>query len=248
VTEVDVEEQKPGTQQQQLSVGDGIIGMLNAFVDPQGAAKRVPAPYAWVWPLLILTILVLVFGYLMLPYQLTLQDAQIAQRTTDPAQADRARALAHTITQFIIPFTPLIVAGFIALFAWLISMVGSMLAMRTKFRDVFSLLAACSLIPALQTIATFIVVRTKGDEITSPEQLTPPFGLDIFLQNVHGTLLAILNFFSIFQIWYLIVLTLGLAYLTRSSKGKAFAAITPAWLIPLFLQIVRSMFQGNSGS
>ena len=64
--------------------------------------------------------------------------------------------------------------------------------------------------------------------------------------NVHGPLLAILNFFSIFQIWYLVVLTFGLAYLTKSTKGKAFAAITPAWLVPLFLRIVQSMFQGTN--
>jgi maltodextrin utilization protein YvdJ len=143
---------------------------------------------------------------------------------------------------------PLFVIGFGALFAWLVGLVGSMLGMRSKFRDVFSLMAACALIPALQAIATYIVIRAKGEEITSQEQLTPPFGLDIFLQNVHGALLAILNYFSIFQIWYLIVLTFGLAYLTKSSKGKAFAALTPAWLLPLFLKIVQSMFQGSTGS
>jgi hypothetical protein len=230
-------------EEQKLTVGDGLIGMLNAFVDPAATAKRVPAPYSWVWPLLILSAVAIVFGYLMLPYQLTLQDAQIAQRTTDPEQAERARGLVHSVTQFIIPATPAIIAGFLALFAWLIGLVGSMLAMRVKFRDVFSLLAACSLIPALQSIATYIVIRAKGDEITSAEQLTPPFGLDIFFQNVHGALLAILNYFSIFQIWYLIVLTIGLAHLTKSSKGKAFAALTPAWLIPLILQIARSLFQ-----
>jgi hypothetical protein len=235
-------------EEQKLTIGDGWIGMLNAFVDPAATAKRVPAPYSWVWPLLLLSAVALVFGYLMLPYQLTLQDAQIAQRTTDPEQAERARGLVHSVTQFIIPATPLIVAGFLALFAWLIGLVGSMLGMRTKFRDVFSLMASCSLIPALQSIATYIVIRTKGDEITSAEQLTPPFGLDIFLQNVHGALLALLNYFSIFQLWYLIVFTIGLAHLTKSSKGKAFAALTPAWLIPLILQIARSIFQPAQGS
>jgi hypothetical protein len=43
----------------------------------------------------------------------------------------------------------------------------------------------------------------------------------------------------------LIVLTFALAYLGKSSKGKAFFAITPAWVLPLLLRVVTAMFQGN---
>jgi hypothetical protein len=244
-----VEEQKlRGSDDQKLTVGDGVIGMLNAFVDPAGTAKRVPAPLSWLWPLIILGIITITLGYLMVPYQLTLADAQITQRGLSAEQMERARSITHTIAQFTIPAAPIFVIGFLALFAWLMGLVGSMLGMRSKFRDVFSVLAACSLISALQSIATFIVVRAKGDEIVSPEQLTPPFGLDLFFPNIHGAQLAFLNYFSIFQIWFLIVLTFGMAYLTKSSKGKAFAMITPAWLIPLFLRIVQAMFQGNTAS
>jgi len=242
----DVKEQKPG--EQKWSLGDGFIGMLNAFVDPAAAAKRIPAPLSWLWPMILLSILAVVFGYLMLPYQFALQDAQIAQRTTDPEQIERARNLAHTATQLLVPAAPVFVAGFLALFAWLIGLFGSIVGMRTKFRDVFSLLAACSLIPALQAIANYIVIRAKGDEIVSAEQLTPPFGLDIYLPDIHGPLFALVNFFSIFEIWYLIVLTFGLAYLAKTSRGKAFFAITPAWLLPLVARVVQGMLQGGQGN
>jgi hypothetical protein len=132
--------------------------------------------------------------------------------------------------------------------AWLVSVTGSIVGLRAKFRDVFSLMAACSLITALQFVATYIVLRVKDEEIQSQDQMTPPFGADIFLQNVHGVAGAILNFFSIFEIWYLVVLTFGLAYLAKSSKGKAFAALTPVWLLPLLLRMVSAMFTGSTGS
>ncbi|MBV9768643.1 MAG: YIP1 family protein [Bryobacterales bacterium] len=240
-----MEEQKLGTKEQTLTVGDGIVGMFDAFIDPAGTAKRVPAPLSWLWPVIVLSIIYIVFGYLMAPYALALVDAQLVQRNLAPEQIERARNITHVITQFTIPATPLFVIGLLALFAWLVGLVGSMVGLRARFRNVFSLMAACSLIPALQYIANYIVIRAKGDEITSQEQLISPFGLDLVIQNVHGVLLAILNFFSIFEIWYLLVLTFGLAYLTKSTKGKAFAAITPAWLIPLFLRIVQAMFQGT---
>ncbi len=239
-------------EEQKLAVGDGFIGMLNVFVDPKATAKRIPAPLSWLWPLITLIIIYLVAGYLMLPYTMSLIDLrisqQLSQQNTPVEQAERARNIAHMIYQFLPVATPVIVVLFILLFAWLVSAMASMAGMRTKFRDVFSLMAACSLIPALQQIATYVVLHTKGDEITSQDQLTPPFGLDIFLQNIHGALLGFVNFFSIFEIWYLIVLTLGLAYLGKSSKGKAFFAITPAWVLPLVIKVVQAMVQGGQGS
>jgi hypothetical protein len=239
-------------EEKKLTVGDGFIGMLNVFVDPKTTAKCVPAPLSWLWPLITLTIIYIVTGYLMLPYIMNLIDVrinqQISQQNTPVEQAERARSVAHAIYQFYPLAIPVIVVVFILFFGWLVSAMASMAGLRTKFRDVFSLMAACSLIPSLQSIATYVVLRAKGDEITSQDQLTPPFGLDIFLQNIHGALLALVNFFSIFQIWYLIVLTLALAYLGKSSKGKAFFAITPAWLLPLVIRVIQGMFQGGQGS
>jgi hypothetical protein len=235
------------------SVASGLVGMLNVFIDPAATAKRIPAKLSWLWPLIVISIIYVVFGYLLLPYTMQLADAAIIDRSSQqglrPEQLERAENLAHMISRISVGFTPVIVIGVMLLLAWLVATMGSMTGARAKFRNVFSLLAACSLIPALQYIAAYIVVRAKGDEIRSVEQLTPAFGLDIFLQDLHGPLLAVVNFFSIFEIWYLVVLTVGLAALTKSSKGKAFAAIMPAWVLPLLVRIAQIAFTpGASGS
>ena len=112
-----------------------------------------------------------------------------------------------------------------------------------KFRDVFALMAACGLIGTLQQIAGYVVIRSKGDDIVSPEQFTPPFGLDIFFQGLHGAAYALLNFFSLFQIWYMVAFVVALAHLAKTSKGNALFAFTPAWLFPLFFRVVGAMFQ-----
>jgi len=237
-------------RRQPLTVGDGFVGMLNAFIDPAATAKRVPAPLSWLWPIIALTIIYVVFGYLMLPYTMNLIDLrinqQISQQNTPPEQAERGRQMMHTFFQFLPPATPVFVIVFLLLFGWLVSVMGSIAGLRVKFRDIFSLLASCGLILSLQTVAAYIVLHAKGDEITTPEQLTPPFGLDIFLQDIHGALLTLVNFFSIFEVWYLVVLTFALAHLAKATKGKAFFAITPAWLLPLVIRIVQTMVQGGN--
>jgi hypothetical protein len=183
----------------------------------------------------------------MMPYTLQLGEVRLAQQNVPPERLENARNMTRTITQVFVYLVPIFLVLFTMLGAWLVAVTGSIVGLRAKFRDIFSLMMATSLIAALQYIATYIVLRTKGDEITSQEQMTPAFGLDIFIP-AHGILLTLLNFFSIFQIWSLVMLALALASLAGSSKGKAFAAITPAWLIPLIFRIIGSMFGGGSSS
>lgn len=230
------------------TVGDGLLGTFNVFVDPVSTAQKVPSKMSWVWPVLLLAVIYLVFAYLMLPYALQLMDATLAQRNVPSEQMDRTRSMMHASAQITTPLTPVFVIGFIALFALLIKVAFTMMDVRPKFRDVFSLLAACSLIPALQYVASYFVLRAKGDPVESAEQITPPFGLDIFFSNLHGPALAFLSYFSIFQIWFLVVLCIGLAALTRTSKTKAFIAMTPAWVIPLLMRLLGAMFTRSSTS
>lgn len=222
-------------------IASGFIGMFDAFVDPKGLAKRVPAKLFWVGPVITVTIIFVVVGYLIAPFTSQLIDVQMAQRNMPPEQLERAKGMAHTIGKVSMYAIPVFMILFLMLESLLVNVTASMVGLRTKFRDIFSIMAACSLISSLQYVATYVVLRMKGDEITSQEQMTPPFGLDIFV-NAHGPLYAILNFFSIFEIWYLVIFGLTLAYLTGSSKGKAFMAITPAWLLPLLFKIIGSLF------
>lgn len=234
------------------SVASGMVGMLNVFVDPAATAKRIPAKLSWLWPLITLAVIYGVVGYLMMPYSLQLVDTAIAERSAQqglrPEQIERAQSMAHTFSRAGAVINPVVLIVGMLILAWLVSVMGSMTGARAKFRNVFSLMAACSLIQALQSVATYVVVRTKGDEIHSVEQLTPAFGLDIFFQNLHGPLYALVNFFSIFEIWYIVVLTVGLAALAKSSKGKAFAAITPAWVLPLLIRMVQLAFSPGGSS
>ncbi|HLK20668.1 MAG TPA: YIP1 family protein [Bryobacteraceae bacterium] len=227
------------------SAASGILGMFNAFVDPAGLAKAAKAKLFWLWPLILLCIIFFIVGNLMLPYSLQLGEARLAQQNVPPERLESARNMTRIITSVVVYLIPVFIVLFNLLIGWLINVTGSMVGLKAKFRDVFSILMATSLIGSLQFIATYIVLRTKGDEITSQEQMSPAFGLDIFIP-AHGVLLAILNFFSIFEIWSLVILALALASLTGSTKGKAFAAITPAWVIPLIFKIIGALFTPSS--
>ena len=216
--------------------------MFNVFIDPGATAKAVRAPLVWLWPLIITSIVSIAYGMFFTPLMMDTM-RKYPPNGVSGEQLDRMLHFTEMFARIGTFVTPLILAGFIALFAALVMLTASMMSIRIKFRDVFALMSMCSLINVLQIIASYFVLRAKADEIGSMQQLQPPFGLDIFFSDLKGPLFAILNYFSLFQVWYLVILTLAFAYLTGSSKGKAFAAITPAWLIPLLFKIVGSLFQ-----
>jgi hypothetical protein len=228
------------------ATGSSLVGMLNVFVDPGTTARYATRPGFWLWPALTLVIGFMVFGYLMLPFNAQLGEAKFQERaqtqTMTPEQMETGRKIAHVIGYVLIFVIPVFVILFSMLFAWLINVMLSMLGTKGRFRYTFGLLLACGLIPFLQYAAGYFEMRFKGDPITSQEQMQPPFGLDIFLQGLHGVPLAFVHFFSIFQIWYLIVLTFGIAALYKIPKGKAFAAITPAWVVPLIFALIGGIF------
>jgi hypothetical protein len=232
----------PVERENRPSVSAGITGMFNVFIDPAATAKAVRAPLAWLWPLIVTSIASIIYGLFFTPLMIDTM-RKYPPNGASGAQLDQAIHITEIVTKVSFFVSPLIIAGAIAFFSALIMLTASMMSTRVKFRDIFSLMSMCSLINVLQIIASYFVLRAKADEIGSMQQLQPAFGLDIFFSELKGPLFAILNYFSLFQVWYLVILGLSLAYLTGSSKGKAFAAITPAWLIPLLFKIVGSLFQ-----
>jgi hypothetical protein len=224
------------------SVGEGIVGMMNVFIDPAATAKRVPAKLSWLWPLLIIIAVSSVISYLMIPFSLEVAEARLRDTNIPAESMARARDMSQMMVHAITYLVPVFVVVGVAFFALLIKVVYQMMGVRPTFRNVFALLACCSLISMLQMVATYIVLRAKGEPIDNQEQLMVPLGLDIFTPGLHGPALAILHFFSLFEIWYIVVLVFGLAALTGSSKSKAFFASMPAWLIPLLFAIVGALF------
>lgn len=232
----------PEPQETRPSVSAGLTGVFNAYIDPGATAKAVRAPFAWLWPLIITSIVSIFYGLFFTPLMMDTMRKFPPNNISGP-QLEQALRIAGIITRVSMFASPVLIVGITAFFGAVIMLMASMMSVKVKFRDVFSLLCACSLIYTLQIVASYFVLRAKADDIGSMQQLQPPFGLDLFFGDLKGPLFAILNYFSLFQVWYLVMLALALAWLAGTSKGKAFTIITPVWIIPLLFKIVGAVFQ-----
>ena len=225
------------TPQPAASLKDGILGLLNVYIDPAATAKRVQLKWFWIYPLIVLSIIMIVVQLQMIPF--TMQ----AMRMDPPngisgAQLERTLSITGTVSRVAAYCMPLILLFFSSIGALLVLAFGSMVDAKAKFSQLLSLLLTCGMISTLQYIAAVVVLKSKGlDDIQSMHQMQVPLGLDIFV-NATGALGGLLNFFSIFMVWYIVMLGLTYSHLAKVSKGKAFFATCPAWLLGMIFAVI----------
>jgi hypothetical protein len=224
------------------TLGESIAGTFNALVDPGGVAKYASKKGFWIFPLVLLCVVVLAVSLALVPVTLRVIEMNPPSNLSHEQFANALPAIRAATYGFSIA-SPLLVVAMLLISAWLVGIACSIVGVKINFPAIFSLLSACSVITVLQVIAGYIVIKLKGDEIESVQQLQPPFGLDIFFDGLKGIPYALLNFFSLFEVWYIIMLGLSLAALARTLKGKAFLVITPAWFVPLVFRLIGAALQ-----
>lgn len=75
-------------------------------------------------------------------------------------------------------------------------------------------------------------------------ELRPALGLDIFLpEGTNKYVTAFLGYFSIFEIWWIVMMVLVFSVAFRVNKGKAFAAVLPLVAVSILLRIGGAIFQ-----
>jgi hypothetical protein len=233
----------PGSSAQSETFANDLAGMGSFFIDPPGAARRIFHKWFWIGPLVVFSIVSMVASYLMLPMVQHVLEVSPIPAGSSPEQYQSGMDLAMTIQRVSMYFSPVIVAVILALQALVIWATCSVLTIDVKFRWLFNLVAGCSLIQVLASIASLAILKGKG-EISTMAELRPALGLDIFLPegtNKYAT--AFLGYFSIFEIWWIVMMVLVFSTAFRVSKGKALAAVLPLIMVSILLRMGAAAFQ-----
>jgi len=161
----------------------------------------------------------------------------------NPDQYQRGIDMAMTIQRISMYFSPLITALIMAIQALIVYATCSVLTVDAKFRWIFNLVAGCSLIQVLAAIASIVILKAKG-EVSTMAEMRPALGLDIFLpEGTNKFAMALLGYFSIFEIWWIVMMVLIFSAAFRVSKGKAFAAILPLIALSILFRTGAAAFQ-----
>jgi hypothetical protein len=110
-----------------------------------------------------------------------------------------------------------------------------------KFKTVYSINIHCGIIILLGELANFLLMRSDLlGEHAPPLRGRFPLGLDVFLLVVDDPSLylsIVLHSTSVFVIWYLVVLSLGIRLATGISRARAAAIAVTMWCILVLLAL-----------
>jgi hypothetical protein len=226
------------------SVGDNLAGMPSFYIDPEGAARRVHTKWFWVGPLVLISIAGFILGTLFLPILQHVMEITPVPANITPEQYQKRIAIGLTIQKVLLVYlAPVLAVLVFSIKTGILLATSSVMGVKATFRQLFNLVSGCALISLLEQIAAIVILKAKGD-ISSVAELRPPMGIDIFLpESTNKILLAFLGYFSIFQLWWIVMVVLILAVAFRVSKGKAFAVVSPVILLGLAWQVLTTGFQ-----
>jgi hypothetical protein len=158
------------------------------------------------------------------------------------AQWKRQMQLSMSIQHFAVWCSPILVAAIYAIEAIILFAMCSILTTNAKFRTLFNIIAGCSLIGSLEAIASIAVLKMKAPVSTLAE-LRPPLGLDIFVsEGANKFVMGFLSYFTVFNIWWVVMMVLVIAAALRITKGKAFLVVLPVIILSLLFVMLGAAF------
>lgn len=230
-------------REQPEGFGSDLAGMGNFFIDPVGAAKRVFSKWFWIGPVLLYSIVSISAGYLLMPMVRHVLEVSPIPPNLSPEQYQHNIEIGIMIQRIFVFLAPVTAAALFALSAVILLASSAILSIQTRFLWLFNFVSGCALIQLLAPIASVVILKAKGDVSTMAE-LRPPLGLDIFLaEGTNKYLMALLGYFSVFEIWWVVMAVLIFSTAFRVSKAKAFAAILPLILLSIIFRLVGAVFQ-----
>lgn len=218
------------------TMGFQVLGLVDLLVDPQSAMKRLAGGWTWLWSFFIIGSGAIVLGFAMLPIMLHLVEQNLPLGMSQE-QIQESLRMALTYQRIGIMISPVALLLKWALTAGVLFLACVLSDIRTTFRVLFGLVAHCSLITFLQDLTVYAIIKLKGTEVQRLTDLSPGLGLDLLLRGYSKPVMAALSYFSVFTVWYIVIIGVSLSVLTGCSKRRAFVAISPVWLFPFGLTV-----------
>ena len=227
--------------------GGFLRSIVDIFVDPSKVFARIEAGLTWWKPYVFVSVVMMITSYFMLPLQrkvmeLNMRNLSEEQLQKAGEQFGKFAPLGLVVVPLGIIVIYLIVAGIAHLF------INIMASTRSNFKKTLSLISFCGIISIVEQIIGTIVLRMRGTEsIESAADMKFTLSLAPFVGDGKGFLGAVLQSLSIFQVWYYIVLVLGIAAVFKISRKAAILPVLPMWIISIIMILIGGSFSAKMG-
>ena len=236
------------TYQPEEKTMGGLSKVVNIFFEPRKVFQSLKIKPTWLVSVIIMAVLGMGFFYYTFPYIMNEQVQNIRDNDRIPEQAkleiiEKMKEAQHPpIWQMAIApvgtLIYLVIVAAVLFFVFNVLMGGD-----SGFRRVFSVYCYSALVAIPAMIVKYPLVMMKGNinVQTSLGLLLSPDAKGSFLHSV-------LSSFDIFNVWQVILVSMGLGVMYKFSTKKAFTTVAILWIIWILTKSgLGSIFGGGGG-
>jgi hypothetical protein len=210
-----------------------VMDLFKVLYEPGAVFERVREKPKFLMPFLGLAVLLAVAIFLMMPYQ----QAAMASKMAEVAQANpQAAASMQKFAYIGIVAGPIVFAIILVISATILWVVTSIFGGEGKWGTLLSVSTYTSMTGILLQYVALLVLMLKGvGQVSSPEDMKPPLGLNLLDPGATGFMGALLGGINLFAIWGVILTAIGIQVTHKTSKGTAYTIAIVSTLVLLLI-------------
>lgn len=222
--------------------GGFAASLIDIFIDPVKVFKRIKAGLPWWQPFIVVAIFISVISYFQIPL-----NKQLMMLNERGLTAEQLESQVEMMGKFAIVgvfAAPLIVLLIYVILAALCNVTANLVSGKSSFKKMLCLLTFTGFVSLIEQGLKMLILHMRGIEnITSRDDLySVSFSLTRFIES-DGILRAVLESFSIFQIWFLILFAIGVSVIYEIDRKAAIVPTIVVWV----LGVLGIMLQGLGG-
>jgi len=220
-----------------------IIGVL---FSPNETFASIAKQPDWVVPLAIILVLSLVAGIIFaqrIDFAGGMRDAMEQRGGASPDQIDRGVRVGAAIAKIFSYCAPAVSLVILLIMAGILLLAFRVMGGEGDFRQAFSVTCYAWMVEVIKSCLVTIIILVRNVSMTElPTVLRSNLAFLVPMKD-NPLLFALLSKIDIFTIWFLILLIIGFAFVSRFSKAKSAAVVISLWIVWSLLTLIGPAFQ-----
>jgi hypothetical protein len=222
-----------------------IIGVL---FSPDATFASIARRPDWVLPLVLLLITSLAAGVIMAPridFGAATREAMEQNKNVSQDQVDRAVKMTTSIAKVMTYLSPVLSLIGLLIIAGILLLAFRLFGGEGDYKQAFSVTCYASIPSIIKTVITLIIIVAKGGILPAQMLATMVRSNLGFLADMktNPMAFALLSSIDIFSIWFLVLLIIGFAYVSRLSKAKSAVIVISLWVLVVLIKLIGPAMQ-----
>ena len=227
--------------------------VIGVIFSPDATMASIAKRPDWVLPLVLILVASFIAGIVIaqhVDFGATVRESVEQNKNLSQEQIDRAVNMGSAIGKVTTYLSPVIGAISLLIIAGVLLLAVRLMGGEGDFKQAFSVTCYASIPGIIRAVVLVIIILARGGMITAQTLQTLVRSNLGFLADFKANPMAfaLLSSVDLFSIWFVVLLIIGFAYVSRLSKAKTAVIIVVLWIVATGFKLIGPALQSLRAS